>query len=183
MMASPTVSPETPSINNSGRLLESDETICHMLPCNIDWQGITFGLNGVRTDFMWFSRVTATGGNEYGDHHHSCDATKCLVPMGNLELSPTATVLNYGQALFEGMKAFRRNDGSIAMFRPEKNSLRMQRGAERFLLPPVPTETFVRAADAVVRANAKWVPPLGKGALYIRPLLMGTGEGLIMKQL
>jgi branched-chain amino acid aminotransferase len=90
-------------------------------------------------------------------------------------------VLNYGQALFEGMKAFRREDGSIAMFRPERNALRMQDGARRFFLPPVPTDVFVQAADAVVRANARWVPPFGKGALYLRPLLMGTGEDLGVK--
>lgn len=101
--------------------------------------------------------------------------------MGPLEISPAATVLNYGQALFEGAKAFRREDGSIAMFRPERNALRMQQGAERFLLPPVPTDTFLKAAEAVVRANARWVPPFGKGALYLRPLLMGTGEDLAVK--
>jgi branched-chain amino acid aminotransferase len=101
--------------------------------------------------------------------------------LGYLQISPTATVLNYGQALFEGMKAFRRVDGSIAMFRPERNALRMQQGARRFLLPPVPTDIFVQAADAVVRANARWVPPFGKGALYLRPLLMGTGEDLGVK--
>lgn len=72
-------------------------------------------------------------------------------------------------------------DESIAIFRPERNALRMQQGARRFLLPPVPTDTFVEAADAVVRANDRWVPPFGKGALYLRPLLMGTGENLGVK--
>ncbi|KAL3941526.1 MAG: hypothetical protein SGARI_000573 [Bacillariaceae sp.] len=96
-------------------------------------------------------------------------------------MSPAATVLNYGQALFEGMKAFRQIDGSIALFRPERNALRMQSGAKRFLLPPVPTDVFVSAADSVVRANARWIPPFGKGALYLRPILMGTGEDLGVK--
>jgi len=90
-------------------------------------------------------------------------------------------VLNYGQALFEGMKAFRRRDGRIVMFRPEMNARRMALGAQRFLLPPVPREIFVAAADAVVRANAHWVPPFGQGALYLRPLLMGTGADLGVK--
>eukprot|EP00547_Thalassionema_nitzschioides_P011391 CAMPEP_0194256566 /NCGR_PEP_ID=MMETSP0158-20130606/36972_1 /TAXON_ID=33649 /ORGANISM="Thalassionema nitzschioides, Strain L26-B" /LENGTH=61 /DNA_ID=CAMNT_0038995289 /DNA_START=284 /DNA_END=466 /DNA_ORIENTATION=+ len=61
------------------------------------------------------------------------------------------------------------------MFRPERNALRMQQGAQRFLIPEVPTDVFVDAADSEVRANARWVLPFGKGALYLRPLLMGTG--------
>jgi branched-chain amino acid aminotransferase len=98
----------------------------------------------------------------------SSDAGKNLQPMGVLQLSPAATVLNYGQALFEGLKAFRREDGSIALFRPERNAWRMQQGAQRFLLPTVPTDVFVQAAEHVVRANSRWIPPLGKGALYLR---------------
>ena len=109
---------------------------------------------------------------------YSNSMTKCLVKNGMIELDPSCTVLNYGQALFEGMKAFRRADGSIALFRPERNAMRMKNGAERLLMPPVPIDTFVTAADEVVRANAKWVPPLGKGALYLRPLLFGSGVGL-----
>ena len=145
---------------------------------NVDWDSFGFGLNGVRTDKMWVDTVPV---DNQGNAEYSKVCENCLSPMGTLQLSPTATVLNYGQALFEGMKAFRRMDGSIAMFRPERNALRMQQGAARFLLPAVPTDVFVEAADAVVRANARWVPPFGKGALYLRPLLMGTGEGLGVK--
>ena len=104
--------------------------------------------------------------------------SSCLVENGKLQLDPACTALNYGQALFEGMKAFRRADGTIALFRPERNAMRMMNGAERLLMPPVPIDTFVKAAEAVVRANAKWVPPHGKGALYLRPLLFGSGAGL-----
>jgi branched-chain amino acid aminotransferase len=156
----------------------------HAAPdATVDWDSFTFGLNGVRTDSMWLNSVTVDD-NEGGDgdnHSYSACSENCLTALGHLEISPSATVLNYGQSLFEGMKAFRRIDGTIAMFRPDRNAARMQQGARRFLLPPVPTETFVQAADAVVRANAKWVPPVGKGALYLRPLLMGTGEDLGVK--
>jgi branched-chain amino acid aminotransferase len=144
---------------------------------SIDWDSFSFSLNGVRTDSMWLNRVTV----ENGQASYSSSTDDCVTDLGYLQISPTATVLNYGQALFEGMKAFRRVDGSIAMFRPDRNAQRMQQGAQRFLLPPVPTDTFVQAADAVVRANARWVPPFGKGALYLRPLLMGTGEDLGVK--
>jgi len=151
----------------------------HAAPdANIDWGSFTFSLNGVKTDSMWLNKVKV---DENGEGLYSQSAEKCLKEMGNLELSPTATVLNYGQALFEGMKAFRRADGRIVMFRPERNAKRMQEGANRFLLPPIPTDIFIKAADSVVKSNARWVPPFGKGALYIRPLLMGTGEDLGVK--
>lgn len=142
---------------------------------DIDWDDFGFGLNGVETDAMWVNTVQV---HESQEPSYSLDA---IEPMGKLHLSPSETVLNYGQALFEGLKAFRREDGSIVMFRPQMNTARMQQGARRFLLPPVPTDVFVKAAESVVRANARWVPPHQKGALYLRPLLMGTGAGLGVK--
>jgi branched-chain amino acid aminotransferase len=149
----------------------------------VDWDSFGFSMNGVRTDHMWLNRVPVKENKDTrpftADYSSSSD--ECLSEFGTFQLSPAATVLNYGQTLFEGLKAFRRVDGSIALFRPERNAERMQNGARRFLLPPVPTEVFVAAADAVVRANARWVPPFGKGSLYLRPLLMGTGEDLGVK--
>lgn len=148
----------------------------------VDWESFSFGLNGVRTEKMWLDRVQVEAGKELeGPSKYSSSDKKCLVPLGDLTLSPTATVLNYGQALFEGVKASRRADGSIAIFRPEKNAERMAKGAARFLMPTIETDVFIHAVDSVVRANAQWVPPHGKGALYLRPLLMGTGEGLGVK--
>ena len=148
----------------------------------VDWESFSFGLNGVRTEKMWLDRVQVEAGKERdGSSKYSSSEKKCLVPLGDLKMSPTATVLNYGQALFEGVKASRRADGSIAIFRPEKNAERMAKGAERFLMPSIPADVFISAVDSVVRANAQWVPPYGKGALYLRPLLMGTGEGLGVK--
>ena len=140
----------------------------------IDWESFGFGLNGVRTDSMWLNKVQVSD----DEACYSGESNQCVVPNGLLELDPACTALNYGQALFEGMKAFRRADGTIALFRPERNAIRMKMGAERLLLPPVPIDVFVNAADAVVRSNARWVPPLGKGALYLRPLLFGSGAGL-----
>ena len=147
----------------------------------VDWDSFGFSLNGFKTDSMWVNVVEGDTSNNDDDNLYSACEDTCLKALGHLELSPAATVLNYGQALFEGMKAFRRVDGTIAMFRPQRNALRMQQGAQRFLMPSVPTDIFVDAADAVVRANARWVPPFGKGALYLRPLLMGTGHDLGVK--
>lgn len=150
----------------------------HAAPkADVDWDSFGFRLNA-QTDFMWLNRVVVDD-NFQADYSSSSE--ECVAAFGKFEMSPCATVLNYGQALFEGLKAFRRNDGSIVMFRPDRNAQRMQEGARRFLLPPVPTDVFVEAADAVVRQNARWVPPVGKGALYLRPLLLGTGADLGVK--
>ena len=91
---------------------------------------------------------------------------------------PTSTppqVLNYGQSVFEGMKAQRSAKGRIVLFRPDKNAARCAAGAARLSMPPVPEAQFADAVAAAVRANAAWVPPRGKGSLYLRPLLLGTG--------
>ncbi|EKX44262.1 hypothetical protein GUITHDRAFT_159741 [Guillardia theta CCMP2712] len=96
-------------------------------------------------------------------------------PYGPLEISPRAGVLNYGQGVFEGMKAQRTEDGRIVIFRPDKNARRVRYGCERLCMPPVPEDTFVESIKSCVLANANWVPPCGKGSLYIRPLIIGTG--------
>ncbi|XP_058080806.1 branched-chain amino acid aminotransferase 2, chloroplastic-like isoform X3 [Magnolia sinica] len=97
---------------------------------------------------------------------------------GNIEMSPSAGVLNYGQGLFEGLKAYKREDGCLALFRPEENALRMQKGAERMCMPSPSVEQFVDAVKQTVLANKRWVPPPGKGSLYVRPLLIGSGPVL-----
>lgn len=147
----------------------------HPLPDpNLDWESFNFSLNGVRTAKMWLDSVV-------DDQPFSDDNNDKLVEFGNLSLSPTATVLNYGQGLFEGLKAFRRADNTIVLFRPERNALRMREGAERLCLRPVDPDVFVTAVDAVVRGNAKYVPPYDKGALYLRPMLFGSAEDLGVK--
>lgn len=97
---------------------------------------------------------------------------------GPLSLEPAATILNYGQGIFEGLKAYRTTTGRIVLFRPEMNAQRMAAGARRFLMPPVPEALFLEMCAAVVRDNADWVPPSGSGELYLRPLLFGSGAAL-----
>ena len=84
-------------------------------------------------------------------------------------------VLNYGQSVFEGMKAQRSAKGRIVLFRPDQNAARMADGAARLSMPAPPTDLFVDAVQQLVRDNQDYVPPQGKGSLYIRPLLMGSG--------
>lgn len=95
-------------------------------------------------------------------------------PYVNLHIG--ATSLHYGQTCFEGLKAFCHEDGEVYMFRPEENAKRMQSSCRRIMMPELPTETFVNAVKEVVRDNIEYVPPYGSGgALYIRPLLFGSG--------
>ncbi|KAE8008211.1 hypothetical protein FH972_004746 [Carpinus fangiana] len=101
-----------------------------------------------------------------------------LTPFGNIELSPSAAILNFGQGIFEGLKAYRREEGRITLFRPEQNAIRMKMGAERMCMPSPSTEQFVDAVKQTVLANKRWVPPPGKGSLYVRPLLMGSGSAM-----
>lgn len=97
----------------------------------------------------------------------------------DITISEASNVLHYGQTCFEGLKAYRTKDGSIHLFRPDENAKRLRRSAERLLMEPYPEEDFVRAVHEVVKANADWVPPYGSGGtLYIRPFLMGVGDGI-----
>ena len=75
--------------------------------------------------------------------------------------------LHYGQQAFEGLKAYRTKDGSVQLFRPDENAKRLQRTCDRLLMPQVPTDMFVEACKAIVRANEEYVPPYGIGGTYI----------------
>ncbi|KAH9755925.1 Branched-chain-amino-acid aminotransferase 2 [Citrus sinensis] len=79
------------------------------------------------------------------------------------------------QGLFEGMKAYRKEDGQLVLFRPDQNAIRLQTGAERMCMPSPSIDQFIDAVKQTALANKRWVPPPGKGSLYIRPLLVGSG--------
>ncbi|XP_057537013.1 branched-chain-amino-acid aminotransferase 2, chloroplastic-like [Amaranthus tricolor] len=129
----------------------------------IDWDSLGFGLTP--TDYMYMLKCSKNEEFTNGK----------LIPYGNIELSPAAAVLNYGQGIFEGLKATRRKDGKMVLFRPNENALRMIKGAERMCMPSPTVEHFIDAAKQTARANKRWIPPPGKGSLYLRPLLIGTG--------
>ncbi len=101
-----------------------------------------------------------------------------IEPLQPLPLHPAASVLHYGQALFEGMKAFRQKSGQIVLFRPEYNAKRMQQGAERLCMEAPPTELFIEAVKELVKVDSRWVPETKGSSLYIRPTLIGT-EGFL----
>lgn len=99
-----------------------------------------------------------------------------LVESPHMPIHIAATALHYGQAAFEGLKAFRRKDGKASLFRPEENARRMQATARRTCMAEVPTEMFVDACRRAVRANLDYLPPYGTGgSMYVRPLLFGSG--------
>lgn len=92
-----------------------------------------------------------------------------------LSLHVAATCLHYGQECFEGLKAFSRKDGSVAIFRPEENAHRLRESALRLLMEPFPEDRFIEACKKVVKLNRDWMPPYGTGAsMYLRPLLIGS---------
>jgi len=97
-----------------------------------------------------------------------------LRPYAPLSIDPATAVIHYGQSVFEGLKAYRRDDESIWLFRPEANATRMQRSAERMALPQLPAESFIEAIELLVRADAAWVPAGGETSLYVRPFMFAS---------
>lgn len=96
-----------------------------------------------------------------------------------LTISATSTALHYGQQCFEGLKAYRRKDGKIQLFRIEDNAKRFQESCERLAMPAFPVERFIQAIKEVVKANEEFVPAYGFGdTLYIRPFMIGVGNNL-----
>ena len=131
---------------------------------DFDWDNLGFGL--VETSFMYRTECAIDGEWTKGT----------VVPYGNLSMHPSAAVLNYGQGIFEGMKAFRTaGSDDVVVFRPDQNAARFAEGAGRMSMPPVPADVFIDAVKKCVSANREWVPPEGKGSLYLRPLLIGSG--------
>lgn len=104
-----------------------------------------------------------------------------IVPYQPLILDPAAMVLHYAQESFEGMKAYRRPDGKIQLFRPEKNAARMRSTHERMCIPSLPDEDFVQAVKALVSVDSDWVPHAEGTSLYIRPFAIATEAHLGVK--
>lgn len=99
-----------------------------------------------------------------------------ITPFGKLEFSPAFITLHYGQAIFEGMKAYRNEAGEVVLFRPEENSRRFNRSAARLCMPEVPEAMFVEAVKKLVALDRNWVPTTEQGSLYIRPHMFATDE-------
>ena len=135
----------------------------------IDWSNIGFGY--VQTDKRYVSNYKDGKWDEGG-----------LTEEANVVLNECAGVLQYAQTVFEGLKAYRTEDGHIVTFRPDLNASRMADSARRLEMPVFPEDRFIKAVEQVVAANADYVPPYGSGAtLYIRPYMFGTNPVIGVK--
>ncbi|MDX3383051.1 branched-chain amino acid aminotransferase [Streptomyces niveiscabiei] len=102
-----------------------------------------------------------------------------LVPYGPISLDPSTAVLHYGQEIFEGLKAYRQADGSVAVFRPEANARRFRNSARRMAMAELPEDLFIGALDALLAQDADWVPAHGgEESLYLRPFMFATEAAL-----
>ncbi len=125
-------------------------------------------------------------GRYFTDHMVSIDYTADggwgaarVQPYGPVSLDPAAMVLHYGQAIFEGLKAYRQADGSIASFRIDANARRLQTSARRIAMPELPAELFVESVRQLLAVDHEWVPAAGgEDSLYLRPYLFATEVGL-----
>ena len=97
-----------------------------------------------------------------------------IVPYGEIGLSPAISALHYGQAFFEGLKAYKHANGQVSVFRPDKNAKRFNKSAERLCMPALPEEIFVQSIAAVVDIDRDWVPAKANHAMYIRPFMFAT---------
>lgn len=93
---------------------------------------------------------------------------------GPLSLDPATAVLHYAQEIFEGLKAYRLADGSMALFRPEQNARRFQRSARRLAMPELPEEMFLQACKQLVEVDKDWFPPVDGGSIYLRPFMFAN---------
>lgn len=97
-----------------------------------------------------------------------------IEPYAPIELSPAAAVLHYGQAIFEGMKVYKAQNGELLFFRPEENFKRMQQSAVRIAMPPLSEEFFMQGLKKLIQLDAQWVPEGDGNALYVRPVYFAT---------
>jgi branched-chain amino acid aminotransferase len=120
-------------------------------------------------------------GKTFSDHMfqakyiHGAWTKPTILPYGPISLSPGAAVFHYGQAFFEGMKAYKNPSGEVYLFRPRENWIRFNKSAERLLMPQVSEDMFIQALRQLVSIEREWVKSGFKNSLYIRPVMFGEG--------
>jgi branched-chain amino acid aminotransferase len=136
---------------------------------NYDWANLNFGYR--KTEWRYVSNYKDGAWDE-----------GTLTQDDMITISECAGVLQYAQTVFEGLKAYRTEDGHIVVFRPDLNADRMIDSAKRLIMPAFPKEKFIDAVVKTVEANADYVPPYGSGAtLYLRPYMFGTNPVIGVK--
>ena len=124
-------------------------------------------------------------GSDFSDHmfiqHHHADKgwyNSVIEPYHNLNLDPSAAVLHYSQEIFEGLKAYRRDDGGINLFRADQNMARFNRSARRMVMPEVDAEFHLDVLKQLIKLDAAWVPSQHEASLYIRPAMIASSSKL-----
>ena len=135
----------------------------------IDWHNL--GFNAHETKSMYIAKLDSNG---------KC-LDKGLVPYGDIKLSPAASVLNYGQGVFEGTKAYETSKKHVVFFRLEDNAKRFNNSCLRLCMPEIPKKMFINAVKDTVLDNLEYIPKKEQGSLYIRPLAFGSGPDLGVK--
>jgi branched-chain amino acid aminotransferase len=104
-----------------------------------------------------------------------------IMPYGDVPMSYAMSALHYGQAIFEGMKAYKNDKGEVSLFRPLENHKRMNKSAIRMAMPEIPEELYMSGLEELVRLDKDWVPTTDTGSLYLRPFLFATDEAIGVK--
>ncbi|MFL9843758.1 branched-chain amino acid aminotransferase [Flavobacterium rhizosphaerae] len=133
---------------------------------NIDFENLPFG--SVFTDHMLYCDYKS---GEWG--------TPVIKPYEPLTMDPSSRVFHYGQAIFEGMKAYKDENDDVWLFRPDQNLTRFNKSAVRLAMPEIPEEVFIEGLKQLINIDKAWVKK-GKGnSLYLRPFMIATGHGVI----
>ena len=136
---------------------------------NLDWQNLGFGYRDTDYNVRCYYRNGQWGALEISSSNQ-------------INIHMAATSLHYGQEAFEGLKAFKGKDGKVRIFRMDENAKRMQNSCDGILMAKLPVEKFMEVVRLAVKMNERFVPPYESGAaLYIRPLLIGTGPEIGVK--
>lgn len=119
-------------------------------------------------------------GRHFSDHMFVCEYSHGqwhnprIIPFQNLSLSPACGALHYGQAIFEGMKAYKNEKLEVFLFRPEENAKRLNISAKRMCMPPFPEDLFLKAVTELVKIDHLWIPVAKGASLYLRPFMFAS---------
>jgi branched-chain amino acid aminotransferase len=122
-------------------------------------------------------------GSVFSDHMLTCTFKEgkwqdpIIEPYAPISLDPSAKIFHYGQSIFEGMKAYKDDKGNTLLFRPLENCKRLNKSAERLVIPQIPEETFMSGLKALLKLDEAWIPTNEGSSLYIRPFMFASGNG------
>jgi branched-chain amino acid aminotransferase len=122
-------------------------------------------------------------GSVFSDHMLTCTFKEgkwqdpIIEPYAPISLDPSAKIFHYGQSIFEGMKAYKDDKGNTLLFRPLENCKRLNKSAERLVIPQIPEETFMSGLKALLKLDEAWIPTNDGSSLYIRPFMFASGNG------